>query len=104
MGDQISLKALSPRRRLVRDKIVYFHNYFRSKVQPIASNMLKMVSEYIFLEILQYSKSISSLLHSEMYLPMARHGVCQGHFKLTRFKYLKELRSRWFGENFTQNT
>ncbi|XP_032530230.1 serotriflin-like [Danaus plexippus] len=34
--------ALSPRRLVVRRKIVLYHNFFRTKVRPTASNMLLM--------------------------------------------------------------
>lgn len=43
MGDIIPLKALNPNRKRVRDKIVVYHNIFRTNVKPAASNMLKMV-------------------------------------------------------------
>ncbi|XP_021206855.1 cysteine-rich venom protein ENH1 [Bombyx mori] len=34
--------SLNPKREIVRRKIVLYHNFFRSKVRPIASNMLLM--------------------------------------------------------------
>ncbi|XP_075992358.1 cysteine-rich venom protein tigrin-like isoform X2 [Anticarsia gemmatalis] len=34
--------ALDPRRAIVRRKLVLYHNFFRSKVRPTASNMLLM--------------------------------------------------------------
>ncbi|CAH1960260.1 unnamed protein product [Acanthoscelides obtectus] len=42
MGDKISLTSLDPRRMRVQQKIVIYHNAFRSKVRPTAANMLKM--------------------------------------------------------------
>lgn len=36
--------ALDPKREVVRRKIVLYHNFFRTKVRPTASNMLLMVS------------------------------------------------------------
>lgn len=50
MGDKIPLKSLMPNRIRVQTKIVTYHNYFRTKVIPRASNMLKMVrSKYVIL-------------------------------------------------------
>lgn len=43
MGDKIPLKSLIPHGKRVQKKIVLYHNYFRTKVIPRASNMLKMV-------------------------------------------------------------
>ncbi|XP_013133576.1 PREDICTED: serotriflin-like [Papilio polytes] len=40
--NKIPDEALNPRRAVVRRKIVLYHNFFRSKVQPTASNMLLM--------------------------------------------------------------
>ncbi|KPI93767.1 Cysteine-rich secretory protein DIS2 [Papilio xuthus] len=40
--NKIPDEALNPRRNVVRRKIVLYHNFFRSKVQPTASNMLLM--------------------------------------------------------------
>ncbi|XP_030027005.1 cysteine-rich venom protein TEL1 isoform X2 [Manduca sexta] len=40
--DQIPENALSPKRAVVRRKIVTYHNFFRTKVRPTASNMLMM--------------------------------------------------------------
>ncbi|XP_018576803.1 serotriflin-like [Anoplophora glabripennis] len=42
MGDVISLKQLSPNRKKVQQKILLYHNFFRSRVKPAASNMLRM--------------------------------------------------------------
>ncbi|KAF5306398.1 hypothetical protein FQA39_LY08907 [Lamprigera yunnana] len=42
MGDKIPSSALLPNRRQLQNKIVLYHNYFRTKVIPRASNMLKM--------------------------------------------------------------
>ncbi|KAJ8939245.1 hypothetical protein NQ318_015203 [Aromia moschata] len=42
MGDIIPLRALGTHRRKIQQKIVLYHNFFRSSVQPSASNMLKM--------------------------------------------------------------
>nr|AEE62003.1 unknown [Dendroctonus ponderosae] len=42
MGDHLPLRAITPERQRVRNKIVMYHNYFRSRVEPKASNMLKM--------------------------------------------------------------
>lgn len=39
--------ALEPHRAVVRRKIVLYHNFFRTKVRPTASNMLLMVPNYI---------------------------------------------------------
>lgn len=41
---QIPDGALDPRREVVRRKIVLYHNFFRTKVRPSASNMLLMVN------------------------------------------------------------
>ncbi|CAG9098837.1 unnamed protein product [Plutella xylostella] len=40
--DKIPYIALSPQRATVRRKIVLYHNFFRTKVRPSASNMLLM--------------------------------------------------------------
>ncbi|XP_060516924.1 cysteine-rich venom protein natrin-2-like isoform X2 [Cylas formicarius] len=42
MGPALPFAAISPARERVRNKIVAYHNFFRSKVKPLASNMLKM--------------------------------------------------------------
>ncbi|CAG9771976.1 unnamed protein product [Ceutorhynchus assimilis] len=42
MGDRLPFRAISPERQRVRNKIVMYHNYFRSRVEPRAGNMLKM--------------------------------------------------------------
>ncbi|XP_050307395.1 cysteine-rich secretory protein 3-like [Anthonomus grandis grandis] len=42
MGEILPFKSITPERQRVRNKIVMYHNYFRSKVEPKASNMLKM--------------------------------------------------------------
>ncbi|XP_066246169.1 cysteine-rich secretory protein 2-like [Euwallacea similis] len=42
MGDNLPFKAITPKRTRVQSKIVMYHNFFRSKVEPKASNMLKM--------------------------------------------------------------
>jgi hypothetical protein len=42
-GDRIPHKRLLPNNGLIQRKIVTYHNYFRSRVQPPAGNMLKMV-------------------------------------------------------------
>ncbi|XP_072936698.1 cysteine-rich venom protein-like isoform X2 [Epargyreus clarus] len=41
-SSKIPEDALSPRRAVVRRKIVLYHNFFRTKVRPTASNMLLM--------------------------------------------------------------
>lgn len=43
MGDIIPMRALSTHRRKIQDKIVLYHNYFRTQVKPPAANMLRMV-------------------------------------------------------------
>lgn len=43
-GGKLSHKVLQPSHRPVQKKIVVYHNFFRSKVQPPASDMLSMVS------------------------------------------------------------
>ncbi|XP_056631198.1 cysteine-rich secretory protein 1-like [Diorhabda sublineata] len=42
MGDSIPLKMLDPRRVKLQKKIVLYHNFFRSKVDPPPANMLRM--------------------------------------------------------------
>ncbi|XP_028128133.1 serotriflin-like isoform X1 [Diabrotica virgifera virgifera] len=42
MGDLIPLRMLDPRRVNLQKKIVLYHNFFRSRVQPPAANMLRM--------------------------------------------------------------
>lgn len=41
-ANKIPDDALNPRRPIVRRKITLYHNFFRTKVQPTASNMLLM--------------------------------------------------------------
>lgn len=41
-ANKIPDEALTPNRSVVRRKIVLYHNFFRSKVRPTASNMLLM--------------------------------------------------------------
>ncbi|KAI8427933.1 hypothetical protein MSG28_002265 [Choristoneura fumiferana] len=41
-SNKIPDNALTPQREIVRRKIVLYHNFFRSKVRPSASNMLMM--------------------------------------------------------------
>ncbi|XP_045520586.1 serotriflin-like [Pieris brassicae] len=41
-SNKIPEDGLSPRRSVVRRKIVLYHNFFRTKVRPTASNMLLM--------------------------------------------------------------
>ncbi|KAL0849252.1 hypothetical protein ABMA28_013584 [Loxostege sticticalis] len=41
-ASKIPDNALNPKRSIVRRKIVLYHNFFRTKVQPPASNMLMM--------------------------------------------------------------
>lgn len=50
MGDHIPLRTLMPNRKRIQNKIVTYHNYFRTKVIPRASNMLKMVRfKYVYI-------------------------------------------------------
>ncbi|XP_071445506.1 cysteine-rich secretory protein 2-like [Hetaerina americana] len=41
-GDRIPVKLLTPANRKVQRKISYYHNFFRSRVSPPASDMLSM--------------------------------------------------------------
>ncbi|XP_046403123.1 cysteine-rich secretory protein 2-like [Ischnura elegans] len=41
-GDRIPVKLLTPTNRKVQRKIAYYHNFFRSRVSPPASDMLSM--------------------------------------------------------------
>ncbi|GLG96066.1 uncharacterized protein GBIM_02895 [Gryllus bimaculatus] len=43
-GDRIKRSKLVTTHREVQRKIVNYHNFFRSQVEPPASNMLRMVS------------------------------------------------------------
>lgn len=52
MGDILPYRAISPERQRVRDKIVMYHNFFRTKVHPKAGNMLKMVGVTQFVTII----------------------------------------------------
>ncbi|KAK5646647.1 hypothetical protein RI129_005111 [Pyrocoelia pectoralis] len=42
MGDKIPNSALLPNRKPLQNKIVLYHNYFRTRVVPRAANMLRM--------------------------------------------------------------
>ncbi|XP_026468327.1 cysteine-rich secretory protein 2-like [Ctenocephalides felis] len=41
-GDKIPLRGLTPRFRALQKKIVLYHNFFRTKVDPRPANMLRM--------------------------------------------------------------
>ncbi|XP_064466690.1 cysteine-rich venom protein LEI1-like isoform X2 [Ornithodoros turicata] len=41
-GDRLSKRVLDPRYRLVNKRIVLYHNFFRTRVDPPASDMLEM--------------------------------------------------------------
>lgn len=43
MGDKVPAQALYPFKKQTQRKIVKYHNYFRSIVEPPAANMLMMV-------------------------------------------------------------
>lgn len=59
MGDILPYRAISPERQRVRDKIVMYHNFFRTKVQPKAGNMLKMVGVTQFVIGYSFNKFVS---------------------------------------------
>lgn len=42
-GDQLQFRFISPRNRKVQRRLVMLHDFFRTKVNPPASNMLSMV-------------------------------------------------------------
>ncbi len=63
---KINLKAIHPRRNLVKRMIVSIHNHYRTKVDPPASNMLKMVSLIIFIISSNAKKSITFHFFLEM--------------------------------------
>ncbi|KAL1496938.1 hypothetical protein ABEB36_007986 [Hypothenemus hampei] len=42
MGEKLPFAAITPKRQRVQDKIIMYHNFFRSIVEPKAGNMLKM--------------------------------------------------------------
>ncbi|CAH0557855.1 unnamed protein product [Brassicogethes aeneus] len=42
MGDLIPFRSLSTHRKRIQDKIVLYHNFFRTQVSPPAANMLRM--------------------------------------------------------------
>lgn len=58
-SNKIPENALSPQRAIVRRKIVLYHNFFRSKVRPSASNMLMMVSKLFLLVSHSFSLRIN---------------------------------------------
>lgn len=62
MGDHLPFRAITPERLRVRNKIVMYHNYFRSQVEPKASNMLKMVGFLLLFNLIACSyKNTNSL-------------------------------------------
>ncbi|XP_076271287.1 cysteine-rich secretory protein 2-like isoform X1 [Rhynchophorus ferrugineus] len=42
MGDLLPFRSINPQRKRIQNKIVLYHNYYRAKVKPLSSNMLKM--------------------------------------------------------------
>ncbi|KAF2367958.1 Cysteine-rich secretory protein [Trinorchestia longiramus] len=42
-GSRLQLRSLTPRRMRIRRRLVQYHNFFRTRVQPPATNMLAMV-------------------------------------------------------------
>lgn len=48
-GDKVPQQSIATRNAKVQRRIVMLHDYFRTKVEPPASNMLSMVSAMIFL-------------------------------------------------------
>ncbi|XP_045459036.1 cysteine-rich venom protein latisemin-like [Melitaea cinxia] len=63
---KIPENALSPRRSVVRRKIVLYHNFFRTKVRPTASNMLLMSWHPLAAEqAQQYAEKCIFLKHND---------------------------------------
>lgn len=52
-GEQLQFRFISPRNRRVQKRIVMLHDFFRTKVNPPASNMLSMVRKAAIMKIHQ---------------------------------------------------
>lgn len=106
MGDKIPYQALSPFKKQTQRKIVKYHNYFRTIVEPPASNMLAMVLLY-YINVLE--RILNYIFHR---LEMAQRGSENGtkmgqrvHVSNSRQHHgqarsgLRHLRSKYFRIN-----
>lgn len=61
-GDKVPQQSIATRNAKVQRRIVMLHDYFRTKVEPPASNMLSMVSAMIFFVETVISKFYANFL------------------------------------------